>query len=120
MVVNTKRTVDVVNNYNKSSYKIGTRITRAHIARRVGYYDKKTGIMFYERVNNYDTWICSVNQVRKELNCSPQEAAKYVNSLYQGKMKVKGVTLARLNAFIMNLRNICGKWFSVVPTMQSV
>jgi hypothetical protein len=120
MVVNTKRTVDVVNNYNKSSYKIGTRITRAHIANRVGYYDKKTGIMFYERVNNYDTWICSVHQVRKELNCSPQEAAKYVNSLYQGKMKVKGVTLARLNAFIMNLRNICGEWFSVVPTMQSV
>lgn len=116
----TKTTIKFKNNYNRTAYSIGTRITTAQVPHRVGYKDDKTGIMFYQQPLDYDAWVWLVNRVRDKRNISPQDAARYVNSIYQSKLKTEKTSYSNLNDFILLLRNTCGKWFSVVPTMQVV
>ena len=116
----TKTTIEFNNNYNRLSYKIGTRITKAQVPHRVGYLDRKTNIMFYDQQMDYDAWIWLVNKVRDKRQCSPQDAARYVNTIYQTKLKMSKDTSSALNKYIVLLRDTCGKWFSVVPSLQVV
>lgn len=119
-MVQRKKTINLDKNNTKTAYTIGTRITRAHFANRIGFYDRKTNIMFYEQDLTYDTWIWLVNKVKDKLKLTPQNAAKYVNYIYQSKLKVKDNKLSNLNEFIIALRDTCGKWFTIVPKMKSV
>jgi hypothetical protein len=108
------------NNYNRQAYKIGTRITRGQVGHKVGYLDPKTNMMFHSTIYDYDAWIWLVNKTKDILGLSPQNAAKYVNSIYQSKLKTGKEDFSHLNKYILMLRDTCGKWFSVVPTMQKV
>lgn len=114
-------TIEGQNFYNRQSYKIGTRITTAQVAHRVGYYDKKSKCMFYDQELNYDAWIWLVNVVREKFNYSPQDASRYVNNIYQTKLRgQEGSKFGYLNKYIVILRDTCGKWFSVIPSMMVV
>lgn len=123
-MIKTKRQIVVENNklqYNRQSYHIGTRVSHAQIAHRLGYLDKKTNIMFHDQWLDYDAWIWLVNKVREKLDLSPQNAARYVNSIYQTKLKGKdGSRFGYLAQYVLLLRDTCGKWFSVVPSMMVV
>ena len=100
------------NNYNRRAYKIGSRITSAQVAHRIGFYDERTNILFYDQKLDQDAWLWLVNKVKNSLDLSPANAALYVNKIYKVKLKRKDNYLK----FISNLRNTCGKLFSVVPS----
>lgn len=121
-MLKNKRTINIEgqNLYNRNSYTVGTRISRAQVAHRVGYFDKKTKFLYNDQWLDYDAWIWIVNQVRERLDLSPKDAARYVNGIYQTKLGTEGNKFSYLAQYILILRNTCGKWFSVVPSMMVV
>lgn len=107
-----EETIVFNNNYNRRSYIIGTRITRAHIPRRIGYLDRKTKI-FIPNINlEYLEWVKLVNETRVKLKTSTKNAANYINNLLNVKLKQKN----NYQYHFELLKNNCGKLFSVVPS----
>lgn len=120
-MVRTKTIINIDNHqYNRQAYKLGTRITTAQIPHRIGYLDKNTNILFRQDNLNYDNWIQLVNKVKDKRKCSPKDAARYVNTIYQNKLKTEQENYSSLNSFIILLRDICGKWFNITPILKVV
>jgi hypothetical protein len=111
-VIIVSDTIPLKNNYNRSAYNVGTRITRAQVAHRIGYLDLKTNTLFYDQKLDQDSWLWLVNRMQRVLDISPAEASTYVNKIYKTKLKSK----TNLLEFTLNLKNTCGKLFSVAPS----
>lgn len=97
--------------YNKKSYDIGRRITSAHIAKRVGYFDQRTNLMFKNEILSYSDWLELVISVKTKTAKSFAQAANYVNQLYSVKLKIHKV----YSDHVSRLKDNCGKLFSVAP-----
>lgn len=106
----------VLNQYNRASYLTGKRISKVQVAHRVGYLDAKTGHLFPDEELDYDAWVWTVNKVRETIQMTPQKAAMYVNNIYKNHLHTK----YDYSGHVELLKNTCGKWFSVVPTMRTV
>lgn len=97
--------------YNKKSYDLGLRITTAHVAKRIGYLDYRTNLVFKNEILGYSDWLALVISVKTKTAKSFAQAANYVNQIYSVKLKIHKV----YKAHVSKLKDDCGKLFSVVP-----
>lgn len=114
-MIKHKTIIKFNNNYNRQAYKIGTRITTAQVPHRVGYWDEKSNMMFYDQYLSGDAWLWLVNKVKANLNMSPKDAGQYVNNIYKTKLKH---THPDYFSYLNQLSHTCGKLFSVVPAVK--